>query len=166
MTRTGSLILAALAVLTAQGCGGDDVVGPRPPVDIVFATVLQGYYGTCADCDSSATEVVLLADEGSWRSFWERSVTEFATAPPPVVDFRHEVVLALLDKVESQATWIEIASVRRESDRIVVRATRTAVCWDPWLHWLAGDDWRPYHIVRINRRVAPVDLHVTDVGCP
>ena len=64
MTRIGSRALAVLAVLTLQACNGDDVVGPRPPVDIVFATIIQGSYWSWAGCDSSAAGVLMFADEG------------------------------------------------------------------------------------------------------
>lgn len=166
MTRIGSRALAALAVLALQACGGDDVVAPRPPVDIVFATIIQGGYWSCAECDASAARVLMFATEESWRSFWEDSERDIASAPgnpPPAVDFQHEVVLALLDKAEPKLSRIEIASVRRESDRVVVRATVQTGCWE-W--WLPSPPFRAYHIVRINRRMAPVDLYVTDVRCP
>jgi hypothetical protein len=106
----------------------------------------------------------MFADEGSWRSFWEGSSRDIAPAdnPPPAVDFQREVVVALLDKAESELAEIEIESVRRELDRIVVRATLRTGCRS-WL--LPTPPFRPYHMVRINRRVAPVDLFVTEAEC-
>ena len=103
------VMLAAAVALTAQGCRGDSVVGPRPPVDIVFVTIVQGEYWSWAQSDSSAATVALLADAGSWSSFWRGSSRDTAeSAPPPSVDFEHEEVLVLLDRVESEPTAIEI----------------------------------------------------------
>ena len=128
-------------------------------MDIFFETIWAGDYWSCA-CDSTTAAVFMFADEGSWSSFWEGSLGLFS--PPPVVDFEHEVVLALLDKVEPRSTGVEIESVRREMDRIVVRATRRTGCWEMWF---PTPPFRPYHFVRINRRLAPVDLLMTDIPC-
>jgi len=135
-------------------------------VDIVFVTMMEGQYWSPAESDSTTAAVFMFSDEGSWRLFWESSERDYAAwpgNPAPAVDFQHEVVLALLDQAQSRHTRIEIRSVRRESDRIAVRATRRAGCWELLL---PTPPFRPYHIVRINRRLAPVDLFVTDEDCP
>lgn len=164
MTRNKSRTLVALAALALYGCADDEIVAPRPPVDIAFASVVQGEYWKCAECDTSYATVFLFADQGSWQSFWDGSSTDIGqNSPPPVVDFERETVLVLLDKVEPESAEIEVESVRRELDRIVVRATLRTGC-QGWL--LPSPPFRPYHIVRISRRVAPVDLNVTVVPCP
>jgi hypothetical protein len=158
MTRIGSWAFAALSALAVQGCGGDEVVAPQPPADIVFATIWQDGYWNCAEVDSSVAAVFVFTDHESWRSF---CIGRFIQLP--VADFEHEVVLALLDRASPEETRVNIESVRREHDRIVVRATRRTGCWDVWM---PAPPFRPFHVVRINRPVAPVDLHVIDVACP
>jgi hypothetical protein len=114
--------LLALATLAIVSCGGDEVVGPRPPVNISFVTILEGGYWGCADCDSTVAAVFLIENQESWRD-----------------------------------------SVRREQDRIVVRATRRMGCSDCLL---PTPPFRAFHIVRVYRRVAPVDLSLRYEGCP
>ncbi len=159
---TSSLLF--LAMLAFMSCGGDEVVGPRPPVNIPFVTILEGGYWGCAECDSSVAAVFLIENRESWRVFWESASRDIAaSAPPPAVDFENWVVLALLDEAEPRASWILIDSVRREQDRIVVRATRRMGCFDAFL---PTPPFRAFHIVRIHRRVAPVDLHLEYEDCP
>jgi hypothetical protein len=62
------------------GCGGDEVAGLRPPVNIAFVTVLEGGYWGCAVCDSSLATVI--ENEASWRTFWESASRDVADSSP------------------------------------------------------------------------------------
>lgn len=130
----------------ANGQGGGEpagagvVAGPVP-----FQTLAQGHTSGYAQ---AGARIITTAAE--WQAFWRQHAAVLVPAPaPPAVDFSREAVLVVsLGEKRTGGYSVEVTGVRREGDRLVVRAKVRAPGPGAIVTMALT---QPYHMVRIPR---------------
>lgn len=95
---------------------------------------------------------LIIRDPAAWRAFWARHTSHIDAAPPaPRVNFRHEVVIAAIQGMQTSGGGprIEILGIQREGpiDTILVLDDERGGPLDVITN--------PYHLVKVNRRCLP-----------
>jgi hypothetical protein len=143
----------ATAILGTCACS-ERVVDPPledlgPPSGLIqFETIASGWFGGYARGPESPgwtdTNMIVIADEPAWISFWVRNSWPHDPPPPvPAVDFTTHTVLAVVDAGRIQAAHVEVTELASSDGVLTVRVARS--CGDfPVVSW-------PFQVIMLER---------------
>jgi hypothetical protein len=96
-----------------------------PPSGVIpFEIITQGIWGGGPGPDWTDTRLLVIEDESSWLSFWNRNGWPF-DPPAPAVDFTTHTVLAAIDIGRIQAASVEVTDLVSSEGVLSVRVVRS-----------------------------------------